>query len=953
MPKKNITEELEELRLKNEEKLKQSTPKRSSKSKLKQLVDEELEKSKKTAPSKATVKGTAEVAKPVIPETTRPSTKNGVLNVAQTTPKLSAEDIVKAQSIPGKTAEGSARVLDKLLPPESKSAKDAAEVFIKNLRDKSPAERSAEVFEEFSPKQFREAASSATSKSAAEDIVKAQAIRGKTAKDAAKVFEQGVLPKSAKEAAQVFEDAGSAMSKNVAEDIVKGQSLPGKTAAQAAEVFEESILPKSAKESAKVFEEAGSVLPKGVVDRDIAKQSLSGKTAKDAAEVLAGSTKESVEDFVKSQSRAGNTAKESAKVLDKLLPPENKSAKESAKVFEELSKKSPLLSKLSGPALAKVAAGLGIALEGYDVYKNLKSGDYREAAGSAGSSLGALGGSVLGSGVATIPLAIGGSMAGERAAKGLYDLVAGSEEDNQPILSQASKKPQTPLKTPYDVLTNKQDVDQSEGFKYTDDSVFTPPEEGEVVDLKGSIAESDEIKEYPADADDASAGLPVDEDEEEFDTPLETKTAAVEEDVIPSVDLTPEAVLADIEKQEKPVEEAEEVEETPTIATAAKKPEQKSRLEQALQDQRNLQLLALLSRSTERLGRGIGGAIAGTAPSAMSGGEAEQLLLKMAESGTEEAKEYEKAQEKKEKKEKEERESDPNSKESKAVQQKLVDLSGGKLTLEQVANVTAKSFKDDSTLMYRILGLASREGMQQKAIEAKSALEERKILGRKELAEITAKAREKLLIESKQLTKGADLAKYIERQNDKSFKSDVFKVLRSTNDSIGELEENIKRASPSGVKDIAIMYNFIKKLDPESTVRASELELMRESFSVWEKLSLTAEKIKANPQLLTPRVKKEMLDLAKELQKRTLEDYNKIIEAKTKVAVQFYNAKYDDAFKLLDVLDMGTPTKTFISSPTSSVTPTPAPSAAPSPTPTATPSGVTETKSGLRLYKAQ
>jgi hypothetical protein len=831
--------------------------------------------------------------------------------------KKIVEDIIKARSIPGKTAEDSARVLDKLLPPESKSAKDSAEVFIKNLRDKTPAERSAEVFEEFLPKQFKEAASSATSKSVAEDIVKAQSLPGKTAKDAAEVFEQGVLP-------------------------------------------------KSAKESAKVFEEAGSVLPKGVVDKDIAKQSLSGKTAKDAAEVLAGNTKENVEALVKSQSQAGKTAKQSAEVLDKLLTPETKSAKESAKVFEELSKKSSLLSKFSGPALAKVAAGLGIALEGYDVFKNLKSGDYREAAGSAGSALGGLGGGALGSGVATIPLAIGGSMAGERAAKGLYDLVAGSEEDNQPILTQASKKPQTPLKTPYDVLTNKQDVDQSEGFKYTDPSVFTSPEEGEVVDLKGSIAEQDEIKEYPVDdvggggggsggeAGGGSAGAVSaigDEDEEEFDVPLDTEMA--EEDVIPSVDLTPEAVLADIEKQEKPVEEVEEVEETPAIAAATKTPEQKSRLEQALQDQRNLQLLALLSRSTERVGRGIGGAIAGTAPSAMSGGEAEQLLLKFAETGTEEAKEYEKAQEKKEKKEKEERESDPNSKESKAVQQKLVDLSGGKLTLEQVANVTAKSFKDDSTLMYRILGLASREGMQQKAIEAKSALEERKILGRKELAEITAKAREKLLIESKQLTKGADLAKYIERQNDKSFKSDVFKVLRSTNDSIGELEENIKRASPSGVKDIAIMYNFIKKLDPESTVRASELELMRESFSVWEKLSLTAEKIKANPQLLTPRVKKEMLDLAKELQKRTLEDYNKIIEAKTKVAVQFYNANYDDAFKLLDVLDMGTPTKTFTPSPTPSATPTPTSSAAPSPAPTATPSGVTETKSGLRLYKAE
>ena len=49
--------------------------------------------------------------------------------------------------------------------------------------------------------------------------------------------------------------------------------------------------------------------------------------------------------------------------------------------------------------------------------------------------------------------------------------------------------------------------------------------------------------------------------------------------------------------------------------------------------------------------------------------------------------------------------------------------------------------------------------------------------------------------------------------------------------------------SANGIKDITVMYQFIKGLDPTSVVRESEVGLMQQAISLYEKMKLGVQKI--------------------------------------------------------------------------------------------------------------
>lgn len=163
--------------------------------------------------------------------------------------------------------------------------------------------------------------------------------------------------------------------------------------------------------------------------------------------------------------------------------------------------------------------------------------------------------------------------------------------------------------------------------------------------------------------------------------------------------------------EEQPVIQEKE----PEVSSYAQKPDEiadikeqqevkpKSRLEAALELQRQYEMLAGISRGSERLGRGLAGAISRSGPSKMSEGEFEESLSRMGKTGVEGAKLLDEETLKQE-------ESDPTSEKSMRARESLKSILGKDLP-------ESLSYNDIKTLKFSDLSIkAGSAGAQQEKI---------------------------------------------------------------------------------------------------------------------------------------------------------------------------------------------------------------------------------------------
>jgi hypothetical protein len=148
------------------------------------------------------------------------------------------------------------------------------------------------------------------------------------------------------------------------------------------------------------------------------------------------------------------------------------------------------------------------------------------------------------------------------------------------------------------------------------------------------------------------------------------------------------------------------------------------------------------------------------------------------------------------------------------------------------------------------------------------------------------------------------LTKYIVSENDRTRKSPQYKDLSRVSDSVRRLEDAIK--NPSGIKDIGVIFKYMKDLDPESTVRQSEIQLTQEAISKWNKLNIELSKYNpsSSPMLLDERTKRDILDLTRQYYEARQNAYKKMIKNKIDVATTRFGGDTKEVQRLMDIEDV-------------------------------------------------
>jgi hypothetical protein len=83
------------------------------------------------------------------------------------------------------------------------------------------------------------------------------------------------------------------------------------------------------------------------------------------------------------------------------------------------------------------------------------------------------------------------------------------------------------------------------------------------------------------------------------------------------------------------------------------------------------------------------------------------------------------------------------------------------------------------------------------------------------------------------------------------------------------------KGESSGPKDVAILYDFIKGLDPESAVKEGEIELARQGMSIFEKYGIQAKKL-TQSDILSPKFRKAISEIMHDKEAQARSTYEEI-----------------------------------------------------------------------------
>jgi hypothetical protein len=107
-----------------------------------------------------------------------------------------------------------------------------------------------------------------------------------------------------------------------------------------------------------------------------------------------------------------------------------------------------------------------------------------------------------------------------------------------------------------------------------------------------------------------------------------------------------------------------------------------------------------------------------------------------------------------------------------------------------------------------------------------------------------------------------------------------------------------------GPKDIAMMYEFIKSLDPASAVREGEIALMKQGYSRAEAFELNFKKI-MNSDILNPSFRQSMVDIAKMKRDQVEQEYRELSNTYRNNAVNI--GLNEDQMKQFDFMSANEP----------------------------------------------
>jgi hypothetical protein len=231
-----------------------------------------------------------------------------------------------------------------------------------------------------------------------------------------------------------------------------------------------------------------------------------------------------------------------------------------------------------------------------------------------------------------------------------------------------------------------------------------------------------------------------------------------------------------------------------------------------------------------RAGTTIGAAIAGVKPD-YSGVES---LEKQAGRGVAQIKQLMETDKAERELDNEKKMADPNSDISKQLRSLLV-----KAGYPVAENVSAKQLKDMGINPYNILAQDKQQRATLKAAELKE--------GKNKQSFITGA--QKTLLKPYQ---------------------DYQKV----NSSYKAVEKFISE-KPSGPKDVALLYNFIRTLDKSSAVKEGEIALSRQGMSLFDGLGLKAQRITSG-QLLNDDFRREVLNIGRQAMEQEAKNYQEI-----------------------------------------------------------------------------
>ena len=116
--------------------------------------------------------------------------------------------------------------------------------------------------------------------------------------------------------------------------------------------------------------------------------------------------------------------------------------------------------------------------------------------------------------------------------------------------------------------------------------------------------------------------------------------------------------------------------------------------------------------------------------------------------------------------------------------------------------------------------------------------------------------------------------KNIEFITDRKEKPDFIKTENQYRNSKA-ITERIDQAlkDPSGIKDITVLYDFIKQLDKESTVREGETKLALAAAGYFDKFDITLSKMRGSGRLLSAEMVKDIKKFAELAKQKTQDQY--------------------------------------------------------------------------------
>ena len=101
-----------------------------------------------------------------------------------------------------------------------------------------------------------------------------------------------------------------------------------------------------------------------------------------------------------------------------------------------------------------------------------------------------------------------------------------------------------------------------------------------------------------------------------------------------------------------------------------------------------------------------------------------------------------------------------------------------------------------------------------------------------------------------------------------------YQEFQKVNSSYNAVEKFISE-KPSGAKDIAMLYSFIKTLDPGSMVKEGEIALSQRGMSMFEGLGLKAKRITSG-ELLNDDFRREILNIGRQAMEQASANYQEV-----------------------------------------------------------------------------